>query len=447
MDALTPAQVKELLTDINYSNLVCDAVPNFIEDGFSAINLADLTTYNATNYANYRLGQVVYGGSNGLSGDDTEIDNIYLILNSLRDGDAYITDFSDINDFISTDTTGARLTGLLRYVYESQILNTPVDQVYGSYYTQDGYRISAQGVLLFNIFESSGLIDFVARDAYISTPASSDYEKIQQLSLIVHMPYDDADAISAGLTYEIESQGLKRLIQTTDTYGITADSFTGMGNEDIANVKNNYETPLLTIIDIAYDADNHGHRSALVSEFVGGLLNNILENEYDHLNDKVNNNGYAYLIYTFGKPYDASLIQFSHYSSINAVEKNGLQGILDCLDYVDQLSDPVTLATMDAAQRQAIADGIEACFALATTDVGGQLYNSELARIIYLNDVHPIFKAFAGIQNANHQTFANDLVDETSTSSNPGTKTVYSSDFYFSSYGTAFKNYIYLGFY
>ena len=446
MESLAPTQVKLLLTGINNSNLVCDALPNFIKDGFENIGLGDLTSYNSVNYANYHLDQVAYGGENGLSGEGSEIDNIYQVLDALRDGSSYISGFNDINAFVASDSTGSRLNGLIRYIYVSRILNTPAGQNYGTYNTSTGYRISAQGVLLFNIFNDSSLSGFIARDALTTTVESNDYQKIQQLSIIIHMPYDDADAISAGLTYEIESTGLRRLIQIVDAYNITADTFSGAGNDDIKYVRDNYEAPLLNIINIAYDADEHGHRSALVSEFVGGLLNNVLENEYNGLDEKAAL-GYVYNQFSFGKPATHTYVKYTHYNSISVVEKNGIQGILDCLQYVDQLSNPSALAMMSADDRKAIADGIESCFALATTDVGGNLYNSEFARIIYLNDVHQIFKLFAPIQNANHETFADHLVNETSTSTTEGSRTVYSVDFTFANYGTAFKNYVYPGFF
>ena len=132
---------------------------------------------------------------------------------------------------------------------------------------------------------------------------------------------------------------------------------------------------------------------------------------------------------------------------MNVIERNGLQGILDSLTYVNQLSDPSFIAGMSDADRHALADGIEGCFALMTTEVGENHYNSEIGRIIYLNNVHDIFKLFAVIPNNEMHTFASSLVDSSSTSTSSGSNTVYSQDFYFSNYGTAFKNYVYPGFF
>ena len=82
-----------------------------------------------------------------------------------------------------------------------------------------------------------------------------------------------------------------------------------------------------------------------------------------------------------------------------------------------------------------------------TTTIGTTKYNSEIGRIVYLNEVHAAFKLFAAVPNAEHNTFSSSLVNETSTSTTAGSNTIYSVDFYFSTYGTAFKNYIYPGFF
>ena len=439
LEDLEPAKVKTVLTAINSSDIAGDAVAKFVEDGFDAIGLGDLTSYNSVNYANYRIGQVAYGGDDAQSGTGTEINNIYNVLNALRDGDHYIDNVSDIKDFVSHDTYGTRIGGFIRYIYESRILNTPQDGNYADYSIVSGHSISAQGVLLYNVFDNSGLSGFIARDALTATATSSDLEKIETLSIITHMPYEDEDAISAGLDYSREAIGLYTLINITNDYNIDADTFTGSGHDDIDNIRINYREPILYIFEAAYNAGGANQRSALASEFVAGLINNVLENEYHGLDEKA---GYAYVQYTFGKPNSASVIKFSDYDAINQVERNGLEGILNCLDYATSLN-PATLASMGDDDRHALADNLASAFSLMNT--GG--VNSEIAKIVYLNDFHSVLKAFSAIPNKNAVTFANDIVNETSTSTSPGSRTVYSEDFSFLSYGNALRNYIYPGFY
>ena len=118
-----------------------------------------------------------------------------------------------------------------------------------------------------------------------------------------------------------------------------------------------------------------------------------------------------------------------------------MQGILDSLDYVSQLN-VVTLSSMSDTDRHELADNLEDCFALMYTD--GE--NSEIARVVYLNNVHNSLKLISSVMNKNSQTFNAYLVNETSTSSTAGSNTVYAEDFSFADYGTALKNYIYPGF-
>ena len=440
LESLAPENVKTILTCLNCSDLVGDSIPGFVKNGFEAINLGTLTSYDAVNYANYRIGQVGYGGANGLSEAGSEIDNIYNVLVALHDGTNYVTNVSNISDFIGADTTGSRLTGLLGYIYDSRILNTPAGQEFRTYKTVSGHKISAQGVLLYNTLNNSGLSGFIARDALTTTADSSALDRIQQLSIIIHMPYEDADAIADGLTYAIEAQGLSNMINITNTSNINADTFTGAGNESINKVKS-YKTPILNIVANSYNADGLNHRSALVSELVSGLLNNVLENEYNSLSGKA---GYAYNEFSFGKPDGVSDVRFSHYSTLNETEKRGLEGILNSLDYVGQLS-PSSIPVTDE-ERKALADNLEGCFALMTTEINTVKYNSEIAKIVYLNNVHSYFKTITqNTMHSDHTVFDAELVDETSVSTLPDTKTLYSSNFFLSEYGTAFKDYLYPG--
>ena len=437
MQDLDPTTAYNALKAINSSDIAGDSIYKIAKDGFDAIGLDSLTSYNAVNYANYRISRIDYGGANAEANAGTEIHNLYNVLSALRDGDHYANNFSNITTFVTQDTTGERMTGLLGFIYESKILNTPVNGTYNSYYSVSGSNISAQGVLLYNVMNNASLADFIDRNAMIGQTSTA-LEKIEQLSYIVHMPTDDQDAINAGLTYEIESKGLHTLISIVNTNGIDANTFSGAGHEDINTVKS-YRNAILQIINAAYDSDGEGHRSALVSEFVSGLLNNVLENEFKGLNAKVT---YAYNYFAFGKDLYDTHITYSRYSTLNEKEKNGMQGILDSLDYVSQLN-VATLISMSDTDRHQMADDLEACFALMTTDNE----NSEIARIVYLNNVHNALKLVASVPNRNSQTFTPYLVDETSLSTTPGSRSVYSEDFYFSTYGTALKDFVYPGFF
>ena len=289
---------------------------------------------------------------------------------------------------------------------------------------------------LFNVLDNANLSGFVSRSSDSSWIAV-DLHRIQQLSAIVHMPEEDMLARVSGDNYTVESKGLYRLINVINDSGIDSNTFVSSGHDDIQTVKS-YRNAVLEIMNCAYDADGEGHRSALVSEFVSGLLNNVLANEFSGLDNKA---GYTYNFFEFGNPKYSPYLEYFSYSSLDAKEKNGMQGILDSLDYVSQLN-VVALSSMSDTDRHALADNLEDCFALMYTD--GE--NSEIARIVYLNNVHNSLKLISSVMNKDSQTFNAYLVNETSTSSTGGSNTVYAEDFSFADYGTALKNYIYPGF-
>ena len=85
LDKLSPTQIKNILSTVNSSDILSDALPKFIKDGFTSINLGTLTTYSDVDYAYYRLGQVVYGGVDASSPNGSEIDNIYQVMTVLYD--------------------------------------------------------------------------------------------------------------------------------------------------------------------------------------------------------------------------------------------------------------------------------------------------------------------------------------------------------------------------
>ena len=177
------------------------------------------------------------------------------------------------------------------------------------------------------------------------------------------------------ITYVVESKGLINLINTTDG-NITADTFTSDTSVEGVKAKKAF---ILSIIENAYNSTGKTdpedyQRSAIVSEFLSGLFNNILENQYTKLDGKA---GYTYVKFSFGND-DASTLVFSDYATLNVDEKNGLEGILDALDYI---GNPATMKTHVAELKQ--------CFIKMGPS---EDHNSNIARALYLTEAHQYFK-------------------------------------------------------
>ena len=438
LSQLPPEDLKNMLTVLNYSELVSDALPKFVKDGFKAINLGTLTVYDETDYAYYRLSQEVYGGELGTSPKGTEIDNIYNIMNSLATYGAenkftgYSTGMSNMNDFIKNDggSSGNQgLEGLLKYLYDSRIFNTSLSGVYDEYNLVGGHKITAQGVLLYNSFNAEAsryLLSYIARDADPSTPTTDALTKMAVFSKIMHMKGEYVDGETGeDLTYEVESSGLKKLVALTDG-NLSATTFTS--NTSISNVES-HRALILGTIECAYNAKDGNKRSCLVSEIVSGLFNNILENQYNKLvSDRPT---YQFEVFSFAEA-DATKLTSSSYSSLNEVEKNGLDGILDCVKILGE-------SGADYTQMKAKAAELEQAFIKMGVDSD---HNSNIARAVYLSEAHHYFLNLASSYEVMGTTFVlKDNHGETYNPVNEQSKNhgednnVYSNTFSFADYG------------
>ena len=413
-DALDPTQIKNLLCAVNGSDLVCDAVPCFIDTGFNSIGLRSLTTYDAVDYAYYRIGQLAFGGADNLAGEGTEINEIYQIMSSLRDGDHYMTGFAgtSLSEFL-TNQGEEKFTGLIRYVYKSHILNTSQSGVYAQLNTVDGKAVSAQGVLL-NQLLGGDLREYIAKDADSATPVRADLDKISILSQIVNFNAHGENS------YLVEATALNTLIEKTSGT-ITASTF---ASGDINDIKNNatLKQTILDVIETSYNPTGEHKRSFITSEFISGVLNTILQNEYTKLTN--DHPTYAYRTYSFGND-DPATINVHSYDDLNEVEYNGFDGMIGLLNYVDNLM------TLSASDRE----GMVACFAKMGLTPGN---NSKVAQAIYLAEGHDKFKLLGLVPYHGH-TFT--PVDETSTDAT-NDMSVYGNNFCFKDYGESVDYYL-----
>ena len=424
LDTLPPETMKKLLSIVNNSDLVCDSVPNLVKKGFEAINLGTQTSYSDVNYAYYHLGQAVYGGASGDAPVGTEINNIYNIMSSLAkyDGDdnftGYAMSMNTMNDFIKGEGSsdgGRGLKGLMRYLYESHIFNTSLEGEYNEYNIVSGHYITAQGILLCNSL-GENLTSYVAKDANKATADPTTLQKMEAFSRIVHMnKYGD-------IAYLVEAQGIQRLVGLVDG-SINASTFSG---GDIATVKANKDL-ILEIIEVSYDvgAPYAGKRSALASEFISGVLNTILENEYSKLD--TNYPTYQYVTFSFGQDINDGILTIDDYDSLDEVEYNGLDGMIDALDDISALG-----IAMTPAQRAHVVSSLAKMG--PTPGV-----NSHIAQAMYLAEAHAKFKLIALIPNARAEYFV--PVDETETDPEVDNN-IYSNTFCFKDYSEDLNAYL-----
>ena len=418
-DKLSPEEIDSMLTSVNDSDLVSDAVPGFIKKGFDNVGITKLSTYdyggaNEANYNYYRLGQVNYGLY--------EIDSIGEVMESIANRDPITHDFTGYIENLGSlnvkNLEDRTISGLVKYIYRSRILNTnaedPNNVVYNALHTNSGEQIGAQGILFYNAL-GNDLTGYIARDS-ANTPKTA-LEKIASISKLVHFQTTDALSGEAlafdDIGYDVESQAIVTMVEQTKTGGaeVDASSF-----NNIADIKAR-KTVIKNILRAAYDADGDAsvneERSYIVSEFSAGLLNAAFDTEYD----KIALAGYAYDSgYSFGEN-DASSITRSSFDAINEIEYNGVDGILSMID------DLGVVATDPDAQVR-----VRNNFAMMGVQPGE---NSMFGRVIYLAEAHNAFRSIPGF--AYVDTTSCDPADHDN---------VYSDDFCFAEYGDRLYNHL-----
>ena len=421
LDKLAPTDVKRMLTAVNASDLVGDAIPKFVKDGFASIKLGTLTSYNSVDYATYRLGQVAYGGFDALANEGSEIDNIFNVMTALYVGDHYIDNIDNLTNLVKTSDGQNAVRGLIRYLYSSRILNTNKDMVdgYNEFYTVEGQQISARGALIVNSL-GSDLSQFIARDADHSTPVSTQIKQIARISELLALDqYKDAEV----KTYTVEAEGLITLVNNADgKINATSLSADKIQTDDF---RENTKPALLSIISSSYNATSEADevnykRSVIASEFISGALNNVLENEYVKLDNTASYPGYAYRLFSFGNDVNDGVTTVEDYATMNKVERDGLDGMIDSLAQVKNINLGLTPEQIAALKNNFAKMGLE----------NGK--NSKVAQAIYLAEAHSKFKLLALVPNSRLEYFV--PVDETSTSADAANN-IYSNTFCFKEYG------------
>ena len=421
LDKLAPNDIKRMLVAVNASDLVGDAIPKFVKDGFNSIKLGTLTSYNAVDYAAYRLGQFAYGGEDALAGEGTEIDNIYNVMLSLYTGDHYVEGMDNLTNFVKTTEGKNGLRGLIRYLYCSRILNTNKDMEngYNQFYTVEGRQISARGALIVNAL-GNDLAQYIGRDADKTTPVTTKIEQISKISHIFALDqYKDAEV----KTYTVEAEGLITLVTNADGK-INAESLSS-DKLQTDEFRENTKPALLAIIASSFNATSEANeanykRSVIASEFISGALNNVLENEYVKLDNVTNYPGYVYQLFSFGNDVDDGVLTVEDYTTMGKVEYDGLDGMIDSLAQVKNINSGITPEQVTALKNNFAKMGLE----------NGK--NSKVAQAIYLAEAHSKFKLLAVIPNARMEFFV--PVDET-TADPEAPNNIYSNTFCFKEYG------------
>ena len=271
MDNINPDETKTIMMAINKVDFLSDVLPVFVEQGFDAIGLNSLATYNSISYSYFNIGQYQYGGDRSSSNIEfCEINNIHAALANLVkvDGESNFDGYYSLNNLVALSENTDNFDGIISFISHSRILNTDPTGLFNTMWTLSSYPASARGLLLYNILTAgaSNPSDGANLGQYI-TGATSE-EKIATLSRIFTI---------SNYNYLAESKGLFALASNSDE--IDSNNL----NINDFNAVTEARTALTSSMCIATDAfgNNTNVRSYFGSEIISSLLDQFMEIQYD----------------------------------------------------------------------------------------------------------------------------------------------------------------------
>ena len=330
LEKISPDNVFNVMTIMNNSDLVSDALPVFVKNGFSgtSIGISQLATYGGNEKTNYYLTQYQYGGpKEGKAGYKYEIDLIYEALLNMAKTDSSgnfveYEEFSDIQDFMQHDHIDS-IEAIMQYVTASTILNGE------EWILNDGHRAKTRGLIFYNILHQ---IEYDTTNHYYLDDliiGNTGDERIYALSEIFNI---------SDFNSSYEAKGLyKMMVDNGDAIRNISSCLS-----DTSSLMN-YASVMTNLIECSYNADGYNHRSYLVSQLVGGIMNKVIAQE----EAKTYSSDIPYTPVRYG-PTDIDSIDSAAYNTVrnsggtiyaalNATEKDGALGALRLEKVVERI--------------------------------------------------------------------------------------------------------------
>ena len=403
LDKITPEKTKALLGALNRFDICKDAVVNFVERGFGEV-LGNFTKFEDVNYVNFKLSQVVYGGTNkkGDVNDGSEIDLLSKLLDNIYDDEN--NKYYDMNQILTITSKPKKLDGFMDFLFNSASFNNK-DAEIGTMHDVGGFPISCRGVFMYNVLTQAT----VNLSRYIT--GSSNAELVATLSRIFTL---------SEANYLNESRGLCAALDVSNYF--SDNDFGG----NINNVKAT-KTFILAAMKSTFDAygDETYKRSYFSSEVIGTILDTCMQREFENMDSN-------YPAYYYEKFYftDRALptrtyldVTNDAYDKLNQKEYDGIDGAISLLEYIS-----------DLANMQSNAEKVVECFEKMGSEPGE---NSLCSTIYYLSQAH---KQIYSLTNSDYLVMLHKewtgIVDPTTGTGN----SVYDASFSFKGYGQSLSD-------
>lgn len=339
MTSLNADDAAEIMKAINDSYLCNGVINHLIKSAFTGdLGLETMLKFDLSDtemVANFDLTYLDFGGANNDCGEGTEIYAFKKVLGGMEYYDSINDEyrFISLNDLDSAVSQKADcFEGIFYFLYNSKTLDVNYN---------NNPLIKGRSLMLYNSL-STGFDNYLI--------GSTKTDKVESIEKIFALTSDIQD------NYVIEGSGITSLIKKLGT------------NPSGMNVDNLRETPeqkekILSVIKYTYDRDETSDdtsddgitkaRAYFTSELVGGVLNSILDQEYNNMFtnginlkcDDFHNFYFTSKIGGVGKATVADEIGLDVFDNLNPVELNGLDGMIEMTNYVNGDADRTDSST------------------------------------------------------------------------------------------------------
>lgn len=378
---LSPNNLNDLLLKLNHCNVICDILPNYLNEFLDNIRFNEFTnyTYNnvSNNYATIYFGQdqqEMYASDNGIPLIKTLLDNF-----AVYDSDNNFLHYINLNDdnnnsnFFENYINSGKTTANILYFIENSIIYSGQFNV-----NLDNSLSGVDALFIYNIFDDANMSQFIY--------GNNEDQKILLLNRFLNDEEFDYDPNIEGKAFDTIFANVVKLFDNLDSDFATDDIDKVRDAKDIivkSIVALTREVNSNASCDDIYRGNDYLHRAYISSEILASLLDEIITNEINNIPSlleenirplrQLNDNNAS-------ASYDYESVNKDSYNLLNINEARGLDGILTLYqgsntDYFYYLDNP---------------DLISRCSnKLETTNYG----NSYFASVIYASRLHNIFNS------------------------------------------------------
>lgn len=383
---LSPDNLNDLLSKLNHCNVICDILPNYLNEFLDNIGFNEFTnyTYNnfSNNYATIYFGQnqqEMYASENGIKLIETLLKN-FAVYDNNNNFNHYINlndENNNSNFFENYINSGKSTANILNFIENSIIysgqFNVNLD---------NSLPAGVDALFIYNIFKDANMSRFIY--------GGNEGEKILLLNRFLNDEEFEYDPTN------IEGKAFDTIFANVVTLFDDLDS--NFATNDIDQVRNAKDSIVKSIValtkevnssdDDIYLGNDYEHRAYISSEILASLLDEIINNEIDNIPSLLEEN-----IRPLRKLEENNssvscgyeLVNKDSYNLLNINEAHGLDGILslyqgsgtDYRDYLE-LENPDFPGLISSCSNK-----------LETSNYG----NSYFASVIYSSRLHGIFNS------------------------------------------------------